>query len=183
MPPDHRRIAFVTPLVRGGSLSGVLDWRSRLADTPKHAHTARFQLPRLHSQNQDENDGSPALPRGVLSEEEIKAVVKQVLDGLQYLHERGYIHVSRNISCSLTSQRDVKAGNLLVEADGTILLADFGVGGDTNAPLTPTERGRPGVEDMRFVAPISVSALVPQGESAQPNGPRRRKSFVGTVSN
>lgn len=87
LPPDYRRVALVTPLIHGGSLAGILDWRSRLADTPKHR--ARFPLPHLKREHD-----SPTLPRGVLSEEEIKAVVKQVLEGLRYLHERGYIHVS-----------------------------------------------------------------------------------------
>jgi serine/threonine protein kinase len=42
-------------------------------------------------------------------------VLKQCLLGLEYLHKNSYIH------------RDVKSGNLLVERDGTVLLADFGV--------------------------------------------------------
>ena len=32
---------------------------------------------------------------GILEEEEIKAVVKQALDGLVYLHGRGFLHVSQ----------------------------------------------------------------------------------------
>jgi len=36
---------------------------------------------------------------GKLGEEEIKAVVKQALEGLVYLHGRGFLHVSLE-SCS-----------------------------------------------------------------------------------
>jgi serine/threonine protein kinase len=196
LPADHRRIAFVTPLIHGGSLAGLLDWRSRLADTPKHAHDSKFHLPRLHARTHERDQGVKILPRGVLSEEEIKAVVRQVLEGLRYLHERGYIHVSALLPHSfphapfpttwlsareLTLQRDIKAGNLLVEKDGTIMLADFGVVGDMNGPLTPTERGRPGAEDMRFVPPAPVTATGQEGKVEQVGGLGRRKSFVGTV--
>ncbi|KAI6205898.1 Non-specific serine/threonine protein kinase [Aphelenchoides besseyi] len=57
------------------------------------------------------------LRRKTLSEDEISAILKDTLMGLNYLHSMKKIH------------RDVKAGNILLNLCGAAKLADFGVAG------------------------------------------------------
>jgi len=45
----------------------------------------------------------------------IKELLRQMLEGLHYLHHRGILH------------RDIKGSNILLDADGQLKLADFGL--------------------------------------------------------
>lgn len=54
------------------------------------------------------------LRKATFSEQEIAAILRQVLEGLAYLHQRSIVH------------RDIKASNLLYQ-QGVVKVADFGI--------------------------------------------------------
>jgi len=52
---------------------------------------------------------------GALPESVIASIAKQCCQGLEHLHTRGRLH------------RDLKPGNILIEADGRVCVSDFGI--------------------------------------------------------
>lgn len=89
-------------------------------------------------------DGAPLhdVATGFRSPERAVALAAQLADALAHAHAAGLVH------------RDVKPGNVLVLADGTALLTDFGVAHDAALPSLTREGGFVGTLD--YAAPEQV---------------------------
>lgn len=99
-------------------------------------------------------------PEKCLSESETKKYIHQTLNGLGYLHDKGVIH------------RDIKAANLLLDANNIVKLADFGVSTKVNnsamtlagslnwmAPEIITNKGASTISDIWSLGATVVELL------------------------
>ncbi|KAG8383426.1 hypothetical protein BUALT_Bualt04G0012000 [Buddleja alternifolia] len=65
-------------------------------------------------------------PEGRLTEPQVKSYMQQLLAGLQHCHDRGILH------------RDIKGSNLLIDENGVLKIADFGLANSyQNEPKRP----------------------------------------------
>lgn len=63
-----------------------------------------------------EHDLQGVLEKGIeFTKPQVKCLIKQLVQGMAYLHERGVMH------------RDIKGGNLLLTKSGVLKIADFGL--------------------------------------------------------
>ncbi|KAJ7225866.1 kinase-like domain-containing protein [Mycena pura] len=114
---------------------------------------------------------------GGMDEDVIRCILSQALQGLNYLHVNGFIH------------RDIKAANLLIDDDGTVLLGDLGVAADL---AEDTSHHGASSSHKRFQVSTAEAALRAENSGSGGHNARRisseaparkvgkRKSFVGT---
>jgi mitogen-activated protein kinase kinase kinase len=75
---------------------------------------------------------------GAFEETLVKNFVRQILLGLQYLHDRDIIH------------RDIKGGNILVDNKGGIKISDFGISKKADTLMSGNRAHRPSLQGSVF---------------------------------
>lgn len=83
-----------------------------------------------------------AQPGGILSVEETRLHARSLMGALAFMHRRGFVH------------RDVKPSNVLLAADGTVRLADFGLAASLPRPGERSLTSVCGTQE--FIAPEMV---------------------------
>ncbi|KAJ1419941.1 Serine/threonine-protein kinase, active site [Sesbania bispinosa] len=66
-----------------------------------------------------------------LKDSQVSVYTRQILSGLKYLHDRNVVH------------RDIKCANILVDANGSVKLADFGLAKATKLNDVKSSKGSP----------------------------------------
>ncbi|THG10313.1 hypothetical protein TEA_016673 [Camellia sinensis var. sinensis] len=89
-----------------------------------------------------------------LRDSQVSSYTRQILHGLKYLHEKNVVH------------RDIKCANILVDANGSVKLADFGLAKVTKLNDVKSCKGTP-----FWMAPEQMQALFRIGKGEPPPVP------------
>jgi hypothetical protein len=87
-----------------------------------------------------------------LSIAETLDIVRDIAEGLDYAHEKGFVH------------RDVKPGNVLFKANGTAVLADFGIAKSMDSKTMATQIGN-SIGTPHYMSPEQARAEKVDGRS------------------
>jgi serine/threonine protein kinase/class 3 adenylate cyclase/tetratricopeptide (TPR) repeat protein len=156
-PNLDRRVAIKTIRIEDFFGEAIEEYEARFRTEARSA--ARLQHPNIVSVYDSDRDGDTAfmvmelvagkdlkhhLGNGVrFALKESLDILRQLLSALEYAHGQGIVH------------RDVKPANLLLEPDGHVKLADFGVARIQGAGVTPGTRGSV-VGTLNYMSPEQV---------------------------
>lgn len=159
-PHLERRVAIKTIAVQGLSEEGVRDYEIRFRTEARSC--ARLQHPHIVSVYDAGRDGDTAylvmeyvegldlkhhLDRGErFTLDQTLRIMRELLSALAYAHAQNVVH------------RDVKPGNLLIEAHGRVKLSDFGVARIQDAGDATRTRGLM-VGTLKYMSPEQVQGL------------------------
>ena len=141
---NERNLWLITPLMaKGSSLHSLQSIRKFVRRQRQHPPTQFADDPTIHP-----STTTPTMT--IHMEQHIMYILHETIVGLQYIHENLQIH------------RDIKAGNILIDTDGTIKIADFGVSSFLllqNGSLYQHEKAKTFVGTPCWMAPVSFWLL------------------------
>jgi serine/threonine protein kinase len=145
---NERNLWLITPLMAKGSSLHSLQSIRKLVRRQRRQHVSSYDIPSSSPSRSSTTSTTSAIT--IQMEQHIMYILHETIVGLQYIHENLQIH------------RDIKAGNILIDTDGTIKIADFGVSSFLllqNGSLYQHEKAKTFVGTPCWMAPVRKSPV------------------------